>query len=364
MNDLTVSGAKALARGMVERMGAIGVPMTLAQALEAVAASNNFPDWNRFRDALKKGRVQCSLWQEEQRPHRLVATAPGYGCAALIEHEFLLEARQPGVLPVMIRFNDAPYGSYLFQQIVPSANVTVVDASYNEDAPDKIVFRGRLPLDGTGLIINIWSPPKQIIPAWKELLSLIPSLFDRQHLEMAGTLFVENLSQVDRQDGDDYDVALPQLMKQLRAFGGKKSLIVTTQTDEARQSLYRSPDAWKVIMMNGDDSKLFYRCPFERVCVHPFRKAVQAYFTRLFTDPSRLLEDAALLIGSMRADYYLQPLATESPYGTSLLQYIADNFAWHTKGLDEWAREKALNELLESRRAHLDSQKYAYRNVI
>jgi hypothetical protein len=317
---------------MIERMAAVGVPMTLAQALEAVAASHHYPDWNRFRDALKKGRVQgFSQDHEEQRPHRLVVTAPGHGSAALIEHEFLLEARQPGVLPIMIRFNDAPLGSYLYEEIVPSTKVTVVDATYAEEVPDKILFQRSLPLDGTGLIVNLWAPRKHLVSAWKALLPLIPSLLGRQHLEMPGTLFIQDLGRVDRDNSDDYDVGLPQLMKQLRVFGARRSLVVMTQSDESRQSLYRSPDAWKLIMMAGDYSKLFYRCPFERVVVLPFRIAVQSYFSRLFADPNRYLEDAALLIGSMRRDLYDYPLANESEYGTSVLKYISDNFSWHKK---------------------------------
>jgi hypothetical protein len=332
MNDLTVSGAKALARGLVERMATLGVPMTLARALEAVAASHDFPDWNRFRDALKKGRVQTSVQgRDVYPPHRLVVTAPGHGSSALIEHEFLLEARQPGVLPIMIRFNDAPFDSYLYQAIVPSAKVTVVDATYTEESTDKIKFRRSLSLDGSGLIVNLWAPSKHLVSAWKALLPLIPSLLERQHLEKPGTLFIQDLGRVDRDNSDDYDVGLPQLMKQLRASGGKRSLIVMTQSDDARQSLYRSPDAWKLIMMAGDYSKLFYRCPFERVVALPFRLPVQSYFSRLFADPNRHLEDAALLIGSMISGHYDYPLDNESEYGSSVLKYLSDNTSWHKK---------------------------------
>jgi hypothetical protein len=366
MNDLTVSGAKALARGMVDRMAALGVPMTYAQALEAVAASHQYSDWNRFLDALKKGRVQLSSpGKEEHRPHRLIVTAPGFGCGAVIDHDFLFEASQPGVLPVMIRFNNAPLDSYLFQQIVPSAKVTVMHAMYDDIASDKIVFSGSLPLDGTGLIINIWSPPNQLISAWKAMLPLIPSLFQHRHLEMPGTLFIEDLHRVDRQSGDDYDVCLPQLMKALRAFGGKKSLVVTTQTDAARESLYRSPDAWKVIMLAGDDTRLFYRCPFERVFVYPFEKSAQSYFARLFSDRNRQLEDAALWVGSMKRDHYSEPLVNESAYGASLLKYFADNHAWHIKGLEEKAaRAVSIDDLLKSRQAKIDRQTHAHRNRI
>lgn len=334
MNDLTVSGAKALARGMIERMGAVGVPMTLAQALEAVAASHHYQDWNRFRDALKKGRVQAiSQAREEQRPHRLIVAAPGHGSGALIEHDFLHEARDPGVLPIMINFYEPHYDTYLYQQIVSSAKVTVVDALYAEEAPEQIVFSRSVPSDCTALIVNLWGPqpPNKMAVAWKALLTLIPSLLERQQMEMPGTIFIQDLGRVGRENCDDYDVGLPQLMKHLRVFGAKRSLVVMTQTDESRQNLYRSPDAWKLIMMVGDDSKLFYRCPFERVLAIPFHMPVQSYFSRLFADPDRYLEDAALLIASMRVGHLSYPLANESEYGTSLLKYLFDNIAWHKK---------------------------------
>jgi hypothetical protein len=94
-------------------------------------------------------------------------------------------------------------------------------------------------------------------------------------------------------------------------------------------------------MMAGDDPKLFYRCPFERVVAFPFSMAVQSYYSRLFIDPGRLLEDAALLIGTMTLRHTEHPLPNESVYGRSLINYCRDNIEWTRKRHEERDREEA-----------------------
>jgi hypothetical protein len=124
-------------------------------------------------------------------------------------------------------------------------------------------------------------------------------------------------------------------MKMLRSQGGRKSLAVMTQDDDARASLYRSPDDWRLILMAGDDPKLFYRCPFYRVSVYSFLDAIQSYFSRIFSDPNRHLEDAALLIGALRANHFKDPLPNQTPYGASVIKYMEESLFWYRKRREE-----------------------------
>ena len=343
MNDLTVSGAKALARGMIERMAAVGVPMTLAQALEGVAAAHHYQDWNRFRDALKHSRVPSSPQQSSPfTPHRLIATKPGNGSGAVLDHHFLFEARQPDALPIMLFFDIAYTASYFFNVIIPDTKATEITALYDVDA-ETIIFDGEIPADCTGIVLNVVGTrdglpdnifrltPDQKMPAWKALCPLIPSLLNTQQMTMSGTLHIPDFHHIARENSSEYDIALPELMARLRSQGGKKSLVVVTQTEDARASLYRSPDDWRLIMMDGDDSKMFYRCPFYRVSVYFFSEAIQTYFARIFSDPERALEDAALFIGALSARHYRAPLPTDAPYALSIINYLEGNAAWHTK---------------------------------
>ena len=343
MNDLTVSGAKALARGMIERMAAVGVPMTLAQALEGVAAAHHYQDWNRFRDALKHSRIPSSPQQSSPfTPHRLIATKPGNGSGAVLDHHFLFEARQPDALPIMLFFDIAYTASYFFNVIIPDTKATEITALYDVDA-ETIIFDGEIPADCTGIVLNVVGmrdgkpdniftlTSDQKIPAWKALYPLITSLLNTQQMTMSGTLYIPDFHHIARENSSEYDIALPELMARLRSQGGKKSLVVVTQTEDARASLYRSPDDWRLIMMDGDDSKMFYRCPFYRVSVYFFSEAVQTYFARIFTDPDRSLEDAALLVGALLARHHSYPMPKETPYGVSIVKYLEENTAWYRK---------------------------------
>lgn len=352
MNDLTVSGAKALARGMIERMAALGVPMTLGQALEGVAAAHHYQDWNRFREALKHSRIPSSQHSSAPfPPHRLIAALPGYGSGPVLEHDFLYEARQPDAFPIMLYF-DLPYtGSYFYNVIIPDTGVTAVTALYFDAGETKLSFDRPLPAHGSGIVLNVvgtrdgtpenifrLSPDEKLL-AWKALHPLLPTLLDSRLLAMAGTLYIPDFHHLAREGSDEYDVVLPHLMKMLRSQGGRKSLAVMTQDDDARASLYRSPDDWRLILMAGDDPKLFYRCPFYRVSAYHFRDAAQTYFSRLFADPDRNLEDTALLVGAVTSSHIKVPLTNQTPYGVSVIKYMEDSLIWYKKRREEAAVE-------------------------
>ncbi|MDT8925512.1 glyoxalase superfamily protein [Pseudomonas taiwanensis] len=337
MNDLTVSGAKALARGIVERMTALGVTMSLAQALEAVAASYHYSDWNRFLDALKKGRLQSSSgYHDVKQPHRLIATAPDKGANLVLEHEFEYQRNKPDQYPILIELGGfAPLGAYFPRFQLEEAGLY---AAYIE-ATDSFKIINKVHLGkSSGVVIYLCeyaepnNAPKMLSKekmqkAWKALLAQLGTWFTPQQLDMPGMLAVRGYEVVDSGKSADFDVTFPALTSAQGPFRNK-SLLVLTQTDRARQGLYRSPDAWRVIMMAGDEPKLFYRCPFEKVCVYPFAEPAQSFYPRLFADPRRRLEDAALFVGQLSSAALATKLPHESEYGQSLIEYMVAREAW------------------------------------
>lgn len=340
MNDLTVSGAKTLARGMVARMGAIGVPMSLAQALEAVASSYHYSDWNRFRSALKRRKVEgLSSGEVKHPPHRLIVSYPGFGASAVLEHGFAWEATQDNHFPVLIRLSGGSDNNYLDNVLAPRLNVAVVNGYLQEGENPQIVFDGQPSMDSSGLIIHLWaghpeSMPKirlssqQWRPAWLACAKSFMNIIQSAQLVKDGSLFLLNYDRADHSGGSDYDVLLPELMKRLRASGARRSLVVSTQNDESRASLYRSPDDWRLIMMVGKDTSLFPHCPFVRLITHQASPLVQTYFTRLFSDPERYLEDAALLFGSVSFNITKIPLPVASAYGQLAIDNFKAAMAW------------------------------------
>lgn len=347
MNDLTVSRAKALARGMIERMAALGLPMTLAQALEAVAASYRYSDWNRFREALKRRKVSSDFPSEvKYPPHRLIVSKPGFGSGAVIDHGFTFEALQPESFPIMVRTWGAYDHVYLDNLLIPQWGEVIVNGYFQEGEEPTMVFDKQLAAEAQGMIINLWSgaadapssrkrlTAQQWRPAWLAFRKALLDLLQPEHLEKDGTLFIPDFHQFEHDQANDYDVLLPDLMKDLRAFGGKKALVVVTQTDAAQDSLYRSPDAWRLIMMDGEGSKLFYRSPFERVNIIPRHPVIQTFYARLFADPDRYLEDAALLVGRLSNDCLSVPLLTESTYGQLLIDTLKAGKAWHAERIE------------------------------
>lgn len=81
-------------------------------------------------------------------------------------------------------------------------------------------------------------------------------------------------------------------------------------------------------MMAGDEPNLFYRCPFDKVCVYPFAEPAQSFYQRLFADPARKLEDAALFVGQLSSAALSTKLPNESEYGQSLVDYMIAREAW------------------------------------
>lgn len=345
MNDLTVSGAKALARGMVARMGALGVPMSLAHALEAVASTHQYSDWNRFRSALKRRKVEgLSSGEVKHPPHRLIVSYPGFGAGAVLEHGFAWEATQDNHFPVLIRISGGYDNNYMDNVIASRLNVAVVNGYFQEDADPQIVFDGLPSEDSSGLIIRLWAehpdsmPQKrlgaqQLRPAWLACAKSFLGIFHPAQLEKDGSLFLWDYDYADKTGVNDYDVLLPELMRRLRVSGAKKSLVVSTQNDQSRASLYRSPDAWRLIMMVGNNTTLFPHCPFERLITHQASPLVPTYFVRLFSDPERYLEDAALFFGSTSCNITQIPLPVANAYG----QLAIDNW----KAAIEWQKSRS-----------------------
>ena len=154
-------------------------------------------------------------------------------------------------------------------------------------------------------------------------------------------LAIRGYESVDRDDGTDYDVAFPFLLDRERF--SSKDLVVVTETDRSRESLYRSPLAWRMIVMAGDESRLFYRCPFSRVCIHPYHQPAQAYYSRIFSDPNRRIEDAALLMSHRTDSAWASPLPIQNEYSESAQDFLRD---WYTK-------KKGVAYRLRSEQAHL-----------
>jgi hypothetical protein len=336
MNDLTVSGAKALARGMIERMAALGVPLTYAQALEAVAASHQYTDWNRFLDALKKGRIQTACSDFVAKPvHRLIVSLPGHGSSVVLEHEFERQTSNPQCYPILIELGGfAPLSAYFSRG--RSNNVRSYYAGYNADTGEFSTVNRPFSFEGSGAIIYLCAvtgngvaklKKEDIGAAWDALLASLGTLFSVQQLERPGMLAIRDYDVVDSSKTTDFDVTFPSLTGPQGPFRNK-SLLVVTQTDKCRQSLYRSPDAWRLIMMAGDESRLFYRCPFEKVCAYPFSEPVQSFYKRVFVDPSRQLEDAALFVGQRSSAALVTKLPNKSDYGESLVEYMIAAEAW------------------------------------
>lgn len=340
MSKMTVSAAKTLARTMIERMASLGVRLDFSQALEAVAACHQYPDWNRFRSALKQSRIESGqVYNSPATPHKLIVAFPGLGGGVTLQHDFQYQANQAGMFPILIDFGGIATEGYFAEVVIPESCVAVINAQYAPDKNPAVTLSSRIPSDCQGLIINL-SRIKSTASsefgevdawrfAWHSLATQLPDLVGKSRLSLDGTLYIQDFHRVDQEEGIEFDVILPALMREIRAINPARSLVVTTQSDASRKSLYRSPDDWKLITMIGDNQKLFYRCPYEKISVRQGGStSSQEHYACLFKDPLRRLEDAALLIGSLSMPIIKNAALSGDPYGDFIVTGMKRSLAW------------------------------------
>jgi hypothetical protein len=327
MSAITVSGVKAKARLLINHFEKSGISISLAQALEAVSAADNGTDWNRYRSSLKSAAGAPTV--DPGHKHKIIVRSPGTGTNAVLHSLFGYELLHTDGLPIFIELlKDNKMGRcYLEQSIeaangeVPAEGLETLNFMYCPDHPTK--FPCVSDVERTkGIIIRFWVDPTLSAEQYRDLnacalrwtLRQILAM-DKRILQKISTVFVNNLEYVDTSNSCLYDRHFPAFMRDLRAYGGNKQLVICTSSDQGKKSLYRSADEYKLIKMLTPTLDLFADCPFDCINVRSQSNSslIASIYDRLFTDDTRVVEDTALYLGQLRVQALETPFESKIP---------------------------------------------------
>jgi hypothetical protein len=303
-----------------------GTTITLAQALEALSATENGTDWNRYQAALKADR--SAVETRKYPPHRIIAGRPGGGATAIIEALFSYEATHSKTIPLLILLFDASMPQY---RAFDTTGWIHVHFTVDPAHPCEIKLP---PLGNTdnirGIVIKIiviTETPKhqEVIKLRAAALDSIIEQIPRWKYGIAsslGTVFIEGMEMVDTADSTYYDVKFPKMMAELRQQSDNQQLVIETQTDISKDSIYRSKDQYKLIKLTTFHADQYFTdCPLDMVSLGQASSNTKRY-ARLFTDESRRIEDTALYIGSVDGSLIRAELTTKNAFSTFIQNYM------------------------------------------
>lgn len=323
MKNATISGAKTRARLLIDHMAKSGTKFTMPDALEAISASENNSDWNRYQAALKSSRNAPEA-APASIPHTVLASHPGLGASAIIEALLAFDMEKADSIPLHIVFyaHDFPTA-----QSVDRSKIVTLKSRHGA-----ILQLATISPEKAGAIviylcaetgIGLEGQEKRAAHS-KELESVLKGIegWDPAVLAQIGRVTISGFEATENLNSKFYSSVFPKFMRSIRQYGANKTLLIHTMSDLSQHDLYSSTDEYDVITMSGGYISLFPTSPIPvtRIIQHSgnFRRT----YGRIFQDEKRAIHDAALYIGTHGESFYKQPLPRETSYSLFLQQFM------------------------------------------
>ena len=348
--NTTVSAVKTRARALMSHLAKSGKSVTLSEALEAISATDNGSDWNRYQAALKKNRnaPQAPAESKEYQPHKVLACYSSNEVPRMAEAIFAHEADN-GKIPVIVLLEDIPFPQNLMAN---DAGWITVEVKLAKDSTVHMPVLNYAE-DIKGIIIKPITNWHEMAPdlarslCMKHLLSFIPE-WSEELIKRLGTIIFYGLHLAESSYVDYYETKLPEFMQKIRSTAGDQQLLVVTHSDKNKNFMAMSNDDYKIIVTENADSKLFNIHGIERLVIPKAHgNSSPAYrFPRLFRRKHLLIEDICIYVGSMSQDlinlpahnyvyasirrYVLQTIHCET---LTKDRFIEDDFAWNKRAI-------------------------------
>lgn len=352
----TISAAKARARLLKTHLENSGKAISLSEALEAISASENKTDWNRYQAALKHARNTPDSPQIATRhqPHKIFAAPPGSGSGAIAEITFVKNIHD-GKVPVLIMLSEHKFPTNAEQD---TSDWLTIDVTYTDelitnvrDIPNYDKIKGliiRLRLEQfprRGLVHEIMAKSEIGSEENARLTALMFVMRDMRKWpaelkRKIGTLIFYGMELIALKEHRVYSKFLPGLIDSMRQDGGSPSLFIVTSSDIPKKDIVRSEYEYKLIISDSIHRRLFNECPVDKLYIEQGFDAVKPILDKLFTNPDRLIEDICLYVGSLSTKLILddelnkrEPLVFVQRYlkgimGAELIQQMKQNISF------------------------------------
>ncbi|MDW5418092.1 glyoxalase superfamily protein [Iodobacter sp. CM08] len=152
---ISLREAKLQADRLSSRLKMLGVDIKRTQALEAVAAVYNFPNWLKFKDSLDKHHGPAPQASTADRgPHRILLLRPGEGKTSIMAMLFENEVKKKQSIPLWITCGETLPQHILSDDTLES--VSIITADFSDEG--EILALPGLDKGSTGIWVRLHHP--------------------------------------------------------------------------------------------------------------------------------------------------------------------------------------------------------------
>jgi hypothetical protein len=353
--NITISGVKARARLLMAHMRESGKEMSLTQALEALSASENNTDWNRYQAFIKSARLlpQAPSPQTSHSPHKIFASGPGFGSGPIAEAVFA-HGTTTGSIPVIVMLREHEFPSNKQHDTTGWLTINVTYNNMGGTNLSGLISLGNI----KGVIIRpcfIDLPgrdPEREAKAEREnshlftannarLTALSLILNDMAHWlpdlkKLIGTIILYGMEVIDQFKNKIHSRTIPHFMKSMRAHGGNQNLFLVTSSDLMKEDILNSNDEYKLIISESTPGSLFSNCPIDKLMIEQNKAIVLSRFDKLFKNEHRVIEDISIYIGALSIPLILK----DAPEDNSDFDFIRT----YTQGMVGSSNDRSIHE--------------------
>lgn len=314
--NTTVSAVKTRARALKNHLAKSGKDISLSEALEAISATENGSDWNRYQATLKKLKLyaQATSVAKEYPPHKVLACHPGEGMDCAAEAIFALDTLA-GKVPVIVLLEDMPFPQNM---MADDAGWVTIHVNIGKDSTVSMGALGNAE-DIRGIVIkpiifwHVMTPDIALALCMKHLLGSMPD-WCPELLKRIGTVIFYGLHLAESSYTDYYQTKFPEFMRKLRLAGGDQQLLIVTRSDKNKDFMAMSSDDYKIIVTESAEPTLFKISGVERLVI-PREKGITnpaQRFPRLFQRKSLSIEDICTYVGARSLELVSLPAQNEA----------------------------------------------------
>jgi Glyoxalase superfamily protein len=307
----SVNAAKLQANRLMSRLEALGSPIKRTQALEAVAAINNFPDWNTCLASL-------ATQIPDEKEHTVLMMGPGMGKTAVVTMLFADQIRTGHGMPMLIDCTGGFIHNEIPDGIKEGAHVIRLPLSDDQplDAPAP-------PKGATSVVVLIgetstWGVGDEVAQtltgAICRFVQHMRAHWKQSAIESIGSVFIDEFARMKFTD---------ELGMTLRSLCDLAEVVVSSQWCHHKIARFMEP--CRVMMADEQDASqdlVAWECETKKICV-----GKKKFYN--FSNRSCLIED--LVAAEIRALKARSLEHMAEPYRSVLLSIISHSKSEYAK---------------------------------
>lgn len=340
----TISAAKARARHLKAHLERRGKEISLSEALEAISASENQTDWNRYQSALKRLKTFPEAIPDtgKRQPHKIFIAPPGSGSSAVAEITFVKNIMN-GKIPILISLYDQKFPQ---NSKCDTSGWVTINTTYTREGKTNV---GEALSDESGvkgILINVRLEgfPGRDLEREEKYKHADGGHFSVQSVYLTaisfimrdilkwpeeikaniGTIIFNGMELAENYADCTYSQRLPNLIERIRESGGNPNLFIITASHTLQYDVTVSKHEYKLIIADFIGKQRFSKWPVDQLYIEQSLESIKPTLGRLFLNPERMIEDICLYVGSLSIKLFLDDELNKGKELSFIQSYMQD----------------------------------------